>query len=160
NKWFKSQSKEPMPPGMQLVVYDRKRTVVKWGEDPVTRKGRVIQQRELAPGEKFPNLEVLNNNTPRKEWRPDFNGNLVGPCDAQNIIYFYDLNTIDKYSWPSSITVVGSVRCVQELRDKVTFMRKWRGAHLLPIVTLSDTFMPTRKGGRQRPQLVIDPKLW
>jgi hypothetical protein len=37
-------------------------------------------------------------------------------------------------------------------------MRSFRGANVYPIVTLSDTFMSTRFGGRQRPQFVI--KRW
>jgi hypothetical protein len=37
-------------------------------------------------------------------------------------------------------------------------MRKFRGAHVYPVVELSHTFMPTRFGGRERPLLII--KRW
>jgi hypothetical protein len=37
-------------------------------------------------------------------------------------------------------------------------MRRFRGQNVYPVVTLSDTFMPTRFGGRQRPHLEI--KRW
>jgi hypothetical protein len=41
------------------------------------------------------------------------------------------------------------------LRDRILLMRKFRGADVYPLVTLADTFMPTRYGGRQRPHLPI-----
>jgi hypothetical protein len=34
-------------------------------------------------------------------------------------------------------------------------MRQFRGEHVYPVVTLSDTFMNTRYGGRQRPYFKI-----
>jgi hypothetical protein len=37
-------------------------------------------------------------------------------------------------------------------------MRKFRGAHVYPVVALSDTFMKTRFGGRQRPHFIV--KRW
>jgi hypothetical protein len=37
-------------------------------------------------------------------------------------------------------------------------MRRFRGQHVFPVVSLSDTFWPTRFGGRQRPHLEI--KRW
>jgi hypothetical protein len=37
-------------------------------------------------------------------------------------------------------------------------MRKFRGGQVCPVVTLSNTFMNTKFGGRQRPHLVI--KRW
>src|SRR5206468_11998745 len=38
------------------------------------------------------------------------------------------------------------------------WMRKFRGAHVYAVVTLSDTFMNTKFGGRQRPHFLI--KRW
>ena len=37
-------------------------------------------------------------------------------------------------------------------------MRRLRGQHVYPVVTLSNTFMNTKHGGRQRPHFVI--KRW
>jgi hypothetical protein len=34
-------------------------------------------------------------------------------------------------------------------------MRRFRGEHVYPVITLSDTFMNTRFGGRQRPHFQI-----
>ena len=37
-------------------------------------------------------------------------------------------------------------------------MRRYRGAHVYPVVVLSDVFMSTRFGGRRRPNFII--KRW
>jgi hypothetical protein len=52
----------------------------------------------------------------------------------------------------------GGHRAVRDLVDKITWMRRYRGQHVYPVITLSDTFMPTRYGGRQRPHFLI--KRW
>src|SRR5262249_18031636 len=44
---------------------------------------------------------------------------------------------------------------IRELTMKVQWMRRYRGAHVCPVVSLSDTFMNTRFGGRQRPHFII-----
>ena len=49
------------------------------------------------------------------------------------------------------IHTAGASRAVKELRETTQLTRRVRGqANLLPIATLSDTFMPTQYGGRQR----------
>ena len=50
---------------------------------------------------------------------------------------------------------IGGGIAVRDLVDRTRWMRSFRGANVYPIVTLSDTFMNTRFGGRQRPQFVI-----
>src|SRR5262249_61110850 len=44
---------------------------------------------------------------------------------------------------------------VSEFRDKVRTMRRLRGEHVYAVVTLTNRFMPTRFGGRQRPDFKI-----
>jgi len=44
------------------------------------------------------------------------------------------------------------------LVEKIKWMRKFKGPHLVPVVCLSDIFMQTRFGGRQRPHFLI--KRW
>jgi hypothetical protein len=64
--------------------------------------------------------------------------------------------TMDRYTWPTG-TIGGSI-AVRDLVDKTNWMRSFRGSRVYPAVTLSDTFMRTRFGGRQRPHLII--KRW
>jgi hypothetical protein len=48
--------------------------------------------------------------------------------------------------------------CVREFREKVRLMRQFRGERVFAVVTLTDTYMATRFGGRQRPELEV--KRW
>jgi hypothetical protein len=99
---------------------------------------------------------ALNDATPRGEWTEGPDGKLRGPWQAQHIAYLLAPGTMDKYSFPTG--TIGGARCVGELVDKVRWMRRYRGAHVYPVVALSDVFMNTRFGGRQRPHFAI--KRW
>jgi hypothetical protein len=112
----------------------------------------------LGPGERFPDIAQMNERTPRNEWRTDFNGNPCGPWVGTHAVFFVNPATMEKYTWPSQITTIGSARCVRDLTDQVRTMRKFRGAPVYPVVELSHTHMPTRFGGRERPVLTI--KRW
>lgn len=152
-KWIEAVSKELVPPGLMLLVIDEARVVIRF-------KDKKPEQRVLAPGEKFPDLKALNDAVPKSEWRTDLNGNLVGPWQAQHVLFFLDEKTLDRYSWPTSTT--GGTICVEQIVDKVRWMRRYRGERVVPVVQLADTFMKTRyggaSGGRQRPHLII--KRW
>jgi hypothetical protein len=139
-----------MPEGLELIAVGIARVVQKW-IDQLPAETRV-----LAPGEKFPDLEKLNNATPRNEWHEDLNGVLCGPWQRQHIVYLLDPATMDRYTFPTGTT--GGAIAVRELVEKTTWMRRYRGQHVCPVVTLSDTFMKTRFGGRQRPHFII--KRW
>jgi hypothetical protein len=131
----------------ELCVIDTQRVVQKWIEQVAVETMFVPLQ------SKWPDLDKLNANCPKTEWRKDFNGKDVGPWQRSRVVYFIDLNTMEKFTWPSSTT--GADIAVREFRDKVAMMRKLRGARVFAIVTLSDRYMPTRFGGRQRPDLKI-----
>ena len=83
-------------------------------------------------------------------------GKRRGPYQAQYVLYLLNLATMDRYTFPTG--TVGGQIAVREVVDKTKWMRKLRGANVYPVVTLSDTFMPTRFGGRQRPHFEI--KRW
>jgi len=63
---------------------------------------------------------------------------------------------MDKYTFPTSTT--GGRIAIRELRDKLVWMRRLRGPNVYAVITLSDKFMNTRFGGRQRPYFII--KRW
>jgi hypothetical protein len=60
---------------------------------------------------------------------------------------------MDKYSYPTG--TAGGRIAVRELRDKTVWMQRLRGSNVYAVVLLSDTFMKTRFGGRQRPHFKI-----
>jgi len=130
-----------------LIAVDVQRVVQKWQD------GLPAETRILEPGEKFPDLEALNAEVPRSEWVEGPDGKLRGPWQAQHILYLLDPGTMDKYTFPTG--TVGGRIAVGELRDKLIWMRRTRGPNVYPVVTLSDTHMRTRFGGRQRPHFKI-----
>jgi len=109
----------------------------------------------LGPGETFPDFKRLNAEAPREEWYPGPNGELVGPYSGQKLVHLLDMDSMARYTWTDPLTVGGSI-AIGDLVDQTNLKRKIkREENLFPVITLSDTFMPTRFGGRQRPHLLI-----
>jgi hypothetical protein len=146
--WVTRDGQE-LPPDLELIAVDIGRVVQKW-KDQVP-----VETIILEPGQKFPNIEELNNKTPRSEWVEGPDKKPRGPWQAQHIIYLLNAATMDRYSFPTGTT--GGAIATRDLVDKTRWMRRFRG-HAYPVVTLSDTFMNTRFGGRQRPHFLI--KRW
>jgi hypothetical protein len=147
-RWIIATSKEDVT-GRELVAINVRRTEVYWGQD-----GRPTDKtRELGPGERYRDLDAINDALPRSEWRVDQNGKPQGPWQRQHVLEFVDLNDMQRYSWPTN--TIGGTRCINDLRDRILLMRRFRGENTYPTVRLADTFMPTTHGGRQRPHLDI-----
>ena len=141
---------EELPKTRELVAVNVSRVTQKWGD------GQPIETHILEPGEKFPDIEKLNANTPQSEWREGPDGKLHGPWQNSYVVYLLDMTNAERFTYIGSTT--GGGIAVRDLIDRTRWMRSFRGATVYPIVTLSDTFMPTRFGGRQRPNFVI--KRW
>ena len=80
-------------------------------------------------------------------------GKMRGPWQAQRIVYLLNPETVDRYTFASGTT--GGRIAINDLVERTKWMRKFRGAHVYPIVRLTDTFMNTRYGGRQRPHFQV-----
>jgi hypothetical protein len=131
---------------LELAAADLQRFVQKW----INQKP--VETIFVPPGEKFPDITEMNAKAPKSEWRENFNGEMVGPYQAQTALYLVNPTTLDKYTYPTS--TVGGAIAIRELCDKVKWMRRHRpGANA--VVTLSDVHMNTRFGGRQRPHFNI-----
>ena len=147
---YTDRDEEELPSGLELVAVDVTRVVQKWIDQ------RPVETRILEPHEKFPNIGELNQNAPPSECSDGPDGKRRGPYQAQYVLYLLNLATMDRYTFPTG--TVGGQIAVREVVDKTKWMRKLRGANVYPVVALSDTFMPTRFGGRQRPHFEI--KRW
>jgi hypothetical protein len=132
----------------ELVAVDVKRVVQKW-----SRENQPIDRIILAPGQKFPDIKKMNEETPQSEWREGPDGKLHGPWQSQHVLYLGDVDKVERFCFPTATT--GGHRAVCDLVDKIKWMRRWRGAAVYPVVKLSKTFMPTRFGGRMRPDLPV-----
>jgi hypothetical protein len=138
-----------VPPELELVVVSLARVLQKWSPDNMPIRGT---ERYLAPGE-HPDLEALNAVCTRAEWGKDFNDQPRAPWQVQTLVYLVDTKTMQRYTFPTA-TVGGNI-AIDDLKSAVQLMRKFRGPHVYPVVALSDTFMNTRFGGRQRPSFKI-----
>ena len=146
-KWV-TRDGEELPTDLELVAVNVGRVVQKWSD------GQPVETIVLEPHQKFPDVEEMNEKVPKKEWVEGPNKDkMVGPWQAQHILYLLDPKTMDKFTFPTS-TVGGRIG-IRELVDKTTWMRRLRGPNVYAVVLLSDTFMNTKWGGRQRPHFKI-----
>jgi hypothetical protein len=145
-KWV-ARNGEELSSTLELVAVNVTRVVQKWKDE------QPIETIILAPGQRFPDLEKLNDAVPKSEWREGPDGKLRGPWQAQYLVYLLNAETVDRYTYVTATT--GGGIAVRDLVDRTRWMRKVRGANVYAVVTLSDTFMPTRFGGRQRPQFLV-----
>ena len=145
-KWV-TRDDDEIASDLELIAVNIQRVVQRW-ED-----GQPIETRILAPGESFPDLDALNADIPQIEWVEGPDGKKRGPWQAQHILYLLDPATMDRFTFPTG--TVGGRIAIGDLRDKLVWMRRTRGPNVFPIVTLSDVFMNTKFGGRQRPAFKI-----
>ena len=147
--WVASDDEE-LPAELELIVVDIGRVVQKW------KSGQPIETIVLAPGAKFPDVNELNAAVPQTEWEEGPDGKPRGPWQAQFVVYLLNGETMDRYTFPTGTT--GGAIAVRDLVDRTNWMRRFRGPGVFPIVFLTDVFMRTRFGGRQRPH--FDIKRW
>lgn len=144
-----TRDEEELPPDVERIATGIIRLVQKWIDGiPDPNETRV-----LAPEEKFPDIEALNEAAPKSEWSEGPDGRPRGPWQAQYVVQLLDPKTMERYSYPTG-TVGGGI-AVRELKDKVQWMRKLRGQNVYAVVTLANKFMKTRFGGRQRPHFIV-----
>jgi hypothetical protein len=146
-KWLFGE--EELPPEREYMVGKIGREVIKW-VDGVPGK----ESYTLEPGQPFPDVEALNEAVPQEEWREDPSGKMVGPWQTQHVAYLLDIADMSKFRWPTS--TVGGAICISAIVQKTNDKRRFSpGA--FPVVRLSDTYMKTRFGGRQRPHFETHP---
>jgi hypothetical protein len=142
-----SRDGDELSADLELVAVDVARVVQKWQDD------RPVETIVLQPHQKFPDVEEMNEKVPKEEWVKGPDGKMRGPWQPQHILYLLDLETMDKYTFPTGTT--GGRIAVRDLRDKTMWMRRLRGPNVHAVVLLSDTFMNTKWGGRKRPHFKI-----
>jgi hypothetical protein len=150
--WVLASNGEKLPADLELVVCNILRVVQKWPVEP----GPPLEEHVLLPGEKVPDLKKRNEETPQSEWREGPDGQMHGPWQFQYVLYLFAEGQTARYTWCTG-TIGGAVN-IRELAERTNFMRKYKGAKVYPVVTLSDAFMQTRFGGRQRPNFIY--KRW
>jgi hypothetical protein len=137
---------EALPGDRELIVADVGRVAQKWIDQ------KPVETRVLGPGEKFPDIEKLNADSPRSEWTEDKNGKPRGPWQRRHLVYLFDPEFLDRFTFTTG--TVGGAIAVREIVEKTRMARRIHG-NVHPIVKLTDVFMNTKYGGRQRPHFEI-----
>jgi hypothetical protein len=148
DQWTLGKGKEEVPPGTELIPVKILRVSQQW----VNEQRRPIT-RILAAGEKFPDVDALNEAAPPETWRAAF-GQMKGPYENAYIVYFMTLKTREVFTYVANTS--GGMMAVRELRESASMARRMDGPAAVPVVLPSHTFMQTKHGGRQRPDFKID----
>jgi hypothetical protein len=141
-EWLDASTDEVISPEQKFIVIQIVKVTQKWIE------GRPQETRILATGLPFPDVEKLNAEAPRSEWREHF-GKMEGPWQNSYVVYLLDPRTMGGFTFPTS--TVGGMRAVHELKEATRRARMLHGPGNYPVVTLSDVHMNTQFGGRSRP---------
>jgi hypothetical protein len=153
-KWRRSSDKGEMT-GAALVAVNLERRAVR--REMVDGKARTAEKIVLG-AEPFPDVDAWNAALPNHEKIPGFSGQLERPWHTETWVYLMQPETLDRFVWVARMSTSGSAQAVRDLRDKVSWMRQFRGSSVYPVVELSTVHMPTRFGGRDRPH--FDIKSW
>jgi hypothetical protein len=145
-KWVDA-SNQLLPTNLQLIADGVLRLVQKWGHDNMPSEPAII----LSPHQKWPDTDAMNNARPRTEWRMRF-GELVGPYQKQKILYLWDPDTMNKYSWPTGSN--SGMSCISDLIEKIMMMRQFKKVNAKPIVKLSSRLW-SKRYNKQGPDLIV-----
>jgi hypothetical protein len=146
-RWLDNENK-PINTSQELIATKLLRVIQKWSPENLPLETKI-----LAPNEPWPDIDAENDACPRNEWRQDFNGNPVGPWQAQRVCYLMHEISMKKFTYATA--TIGGQRAISELANNVAWRRKRVNAGATPIIKLDSIFMPTRYGGRMAPSLTI-----
>ena len=137
----------------EVVVVRLTKVLQKWIDQMPVRDAT----RFLVLGEQV-DVEALNDECPQSEWIEDLNGKPRGPWQLQQVAYLVDMQTMEKFTFPTG-TVGGGI-AIGELKDAVKLMRKFRGPGVYPVVSVSTKPMKTQFSPRPRPRPHFEIKRW
>jgi hypothetical protein len=136
-----------------LIVANCRRVLTKWGKEK-----RPVETIFLKAGEKIPDLEKRNEETPKSEWIEGYDHKPKGPWQAQHVVYMVDPVSIDQYTYPTA-TIGGGI-AVRELIDRILWMRRFKGNAVYPVVQLATRPMSIQRGTTTRPRPHFEIVSW
>ena len=134
----------PVESNKKLAAVAVNKVLQRWQEERVVE---TIAQKPL------PDPDEMNAAIPQSEWEEGPDGKPRPPWQLAHIVYFLDIETCEKLTFVSA--TIGAKIAVSALQDRVAWMRKLRGADVVPHVELSSKPMSTRFGMRKRPDFKI-----
>jgi hypothetical protein len=142
NGW--TQSGLPVESSKKLAAVAVNKVLQRWQEAHVVE---TIAQKPL------PDPDEMNAAIPQSEWEEGPDGKPRPPWQLAHIVYLLEIETCEKLTFVSA--TIGAKIAVSALQDRVAWMRKLRGADVVPQVELSFKPMSTRFGMRKRPDFKI-----
>lgn len=142
NGW--TESGLPVESNKKLAAVAVNKVLQRWQEE------RVIETIAQKP---LPDTDEMNAAIPHSEWEEGPDGKPRPPWQLAHVVYLLDIETCEKITFVSAS--IGAKIAVRALQDRVAWMRKLRGADVVPQVELSFKPMSTRFGMRKRPDFKI-----
>jgi hypothetical protein len=101
----------------------------------------------------FPDVAALNDQIPKNQWELDaITGEPRAPWSLAYAVYLFDPTDAQIYTHINSTN--GQRVAYATLRERIEWMRAYRGETVAPIVTLSDKLF-SKRFGKFRPEFVI-----
>jgi len=104
----------------------------------------------LEPGQPWPNIDAMNAQCPRSEWRTYFEKQ-IGPYQPQRVVYLWDPVSQTKYTWPTSST--SGMVCISDFVEKVG-RKRMSAPHAKALVRLG-SLLWSKRYGTLGPDLII-----
>jgi hypothetical protein len=134
------------PPGTTLIALGTAGALQHW------KDGLPVETIVREKGKPLPDLDELNAEIPQKKWEK-YNNEPRPPWVRQHIAYLIDPGDASIYTYINS--TVGAAIAVSRLKDRVQWMRKLRGAAVVPVVKLDSKPMKTQHGQKLRPEFTV-----
>jgi hypothetical protein len=144
-KWSAKDGTD-FPPGTKLIALGTACALQHW------KDGLPVETIVRQKGKPLPDLDELNEKIPQKKWEK-YNGEPRPPWCRQHIAYLIDPGDASIYTFINS--TVGAAIAVSKLKDRVQWMRKLRGAAVVPLVKLDAKTMKTKHGQKLRPEFTV-----
>ena len=140
------RDKRAIPSSTRLLALSTHQLLQRWQD------GQPAETIPKKPGESLPNIDELNAAIPREQWEPGLDGAPRPPWQKQ---YCLLARLRERRAVHLHQLTVGARIAVENLKDKVKWMRAMRGADVFPVVELSSAPMKTRKGAKIRPEFRV-----
>jgi hypothetical protein len=138
-----------IPPERQLLFIGMAKVNQFWqGGRPDPSKDIVEQ-----PGKEFPDVAALNDQVPKNQWELDaITGESRAPWSLAYAVYLFDPRDGQLYTHINSTN--GQRVAYTTLRERIQWIRAYRGETVAPIVTLGEKLF-SKRYGKYRPEFCV-----
>jgi len=135
------RDKRAIPPSTRLLALATHTLLQLWHDNQPTET--ILKK----PGQPLPDVDALNAKIPQAQWEDGLNGKPRPPWQM------LDGTNAERLTFINS--TLGARIAVENLKDKVKWMRAMRGADVFPLVELSSAPMKTKRGTKTRPEFRV-----